>query len=224
MADAGATGAAVLYCAAVVVLLGMRSWQQWRATGSTGFNGFRGMARGAADRVAGICFVVAVVVGVASPVAAALDALPLLGRTEALRASGWVWLGLAVTVGGIVLGRAAQQAMGDAWRIGVDADEHTELVTTGLFRLVRNPIFTALIAVQAGTAVMAPTWLSILGVVLMVVGCQLQTRLVEEPYLLRSHGTAYLHYAARTGRFLPYLGRLSESNSHARSSTIDGAT
>ena len=139
---------------------------------------------------------VAVVVGVASPVAAAWDALPLLGRTEAWRASGLVWLGLAVTVGGIVLGRAAQQAMGDAWRIGVDADEHTELVTTGLFRLVRNPIFTALIAVQAGTAVMAPTWLSILGVVLMVVGCQLQTRgkdngavvfgMSRVPYVLRS--------------------------------------
>ena len=32
-------------------------------------------------------------------------------------------------------------------------------------------------------------------------------RLVEEPYLHRVHGTAYDRYAARTGRFLPWIGR-----------------
>src|SRR5919106_1033091 len=37
---------------------------------------------------------------------------------------------------------------------------------------------------------------------------QLQVRRVEEPYLARVHGPAYLSYAARTGRFLPGIGRL----------------
>jgi protein-S-isoprenylcysteine O-methyltransferase Ste14 len=35
-----------------------------------------------------------------------------------------------------------------------------------------------------------------------------QVRLVEEPYLRRVHGCAYETYAARTGRFLPRIGRL----------------
>jgi protein-S-isoprenylcysteine O-methyltransferase Ste14 len=34
-------------------------------------------------------------------------------------------------------------------------------------------------------------------------------RAVEAPYLLRVHGPAYAAYAARTGRFLPGVGRLS---------------
>jgi protein-S-isoprenylcysteine O-methyltransferase Ste14 len=37
---------------------------------------------------------------------------------------------------------------------------------------------------------------------------QVQVRLVEEPYLLRVHGDAYRAYAARTGRFVPGVGRL----------------
>ena len=34
-------------------------------------------------------------------------------------------------------------------------------------------------------------------------------RFVEEPYLRRAHGEAYRAYAARVGRFLPRIGRLS---------------
>ena len=44
---------------------------------------------------------------------------------------------------------------------------------------------------------------------LLVVGIQLQVRLVEEPYLSRVHGVRYQAYAARAGRFLPGLGRLT---------------
>ena len=98
--------------------------------------------------------------------------------------------------------------MGDSWRIGVDPSERTALVTDGGFALVRNPIFTAMIAVQAGTAAMAPTWLSVSGTAALVLACQVQTRCVEEPYLRRTHGTTYLGYAGGTGRFVHALGRL----------------
>jgi protein-S-isoprenylcysteine O-methyltransferase Ste14 len=36
---------------------------------------------------------------------------------------------------------------------------------------------------------------------------QLQVRLVEEPYLRRVHKDVWEQYAARTGRFLPWIGR-----------------
>jgi protein-S-isoprenylcysteine O-methyltransferase Ste14 len=42
----------------------------------------------------------------------------------------------------------------------------------------------------------------------VLLSIQIQVRLVEEPYLLRVHGDAYRRYAARTGRFVPGLGRL----------------
>jgi protein-S-isoprenylcysteine O-methyltransferase Ste14 len=62
---------------------------------------------------------------------------------------------------------------------------------------------------QVGTVLMASTWPGLSGVVAMVVACQVQVRLDEEPYLLRSHGRAYQVYAATTGRFLPCVGWLA---------------
>jgi protein-S-isoprenylcysteine O-methyltransferase Ste14 len=47
--------------------------------------------------------------------------------------------------------------------------------------------------------------------VLTVAAIQMQVRAVEEPYLLRTHGDNYAAYAARVGRFLPGLGRLTPS-------------
>jgi protein-S-isoprenylcysteine O-methyltransferase Ste14 len=56
-----------------------------------------------------------------------------------------------------------------------------------------------------------PNGASLVGLLALVVGIELQVRLVEEPYLLRTHGTAYTGWAAATGRFVPGVGRLSAS-------------
>lgn len=204
MNDLAATAAAVVYAAAAVLLLLVRSWRQYRLTGSTGFNGFRGAAQDPAARVAGIVFAAAVLVGLVAPWLAATGVLPAWDLPGVVAVFGAV-----VAVAGLLLGMTAQQAMGRSWRIGVDEAETTDLVTGGVFRLIRNPIFTALMMIQVGTAVMALTWLSLAGAVAMILACQAQTRLVEEPYLRRRHDTAYRAYAAGAGRFVPGLGRLT---------------
>jgi protein-S-isoprenylcysteine O-methyltransferase Ste14 len=103
---------------------------------------------------------------------------------------------------------AAQAGMGASWRVGVDATERTELVTTGAFAVVRNPIFTAMLTTMAGLALLVPTAVSATALLCLLVAVELQVRLVEEPYLLRTHRQAYDSYAAATGRFVPGLGRL----------------
>jgi protein-S-isoprenylcysteine O-methyltransferase Ste14 len=119
----------------------------------------------------------------------------------------------AITVGGLLLAVAgfigipvAQSAMGRSWRIGVDPGERTDLVTHGPFRLVRNPVFTAMITASAGLTTLTPTWPQLLAMTSLVAGIQLQVRVVEEPYLIATHD-GYAAYAARVGRFLPLIGR-----------------
>lgn len=206
MAEVGAVSAAVLYGAAIVLLLAVRSWQQHRTTGTAGFNGFRG-AKVPAARVAGIGFVTALLAGALSPILVSLHLLPPLWPGSRW-AAGLTVGGAALALAGVVLAVAAQAAMGISWRIGVDASERTDLVTHGPFALIRNPIFTALLIIQLGTAVMAPTWVAVVGAGALVLGLQLQVRLVEEPYLLTSHEISYPSYAARAGRFVPVVGRL----------------
>ena len=81
---------------------------------------------------------------------------------------------------------------------------------------MRNPIFTAMVAAQAGVALMVPTWVSGLALAALVAAVQLQVRAVEEPYLRGVHGADYDAYAARAGRFVPGIGRLTAPSSTER--------
>ncbi|WP_222709264.1 hypothetical protein [Nonomuraea sp. C10] len=69
-----------------------------------------------------------------------------------------------------------------------------------------------MIATAAGLAAMVPNLISLAALVLAVVAIELQVRAVEEPYLRRVHGAAYLWYAARVGRFLPGIGRMPHTS------------
>jgi protein-S-isoprenylcysteine O-methyltransferase Ste14 len=96
--------------------------------------------------------------------------------------------------------------MGDSWRIGVDPDARTALVVGGPFERVRNPIYTAMLLATAGLLLLVPNLASVLALAALVVGLEIHVRLVEEPYLLRTHGERYRSYAERTGRFIPGVG------------------
>jgi protein-S-isoprenylcysteine O-methyltransferase Ste14 len=143
-------------------------------------------------------------VGVGAPVAE-LAGLPPVAVADEPMVRG---LGILLAVLGILLAFGAQLGLGASWRIGVDESERTTLVTTGPFRLVRNPIFVAVILTFVGMALIVPNLVAVAGVIVAAVGIEAQVRLVEEPYLCRAHGMAYTDYASRVGRFVPGVGRL----------------
>lgn len=199
--------ALALYVVYLALAFGLRTVLQMRATGSSGFHGLGGHP-GSAEWTAGVLFAVALLLSVAAPV------LALIGTVEpiaVLDGSGMHAAGLAVTAAGILLTLYAQIAMGESWRIGVDPGERTALVTDGPFAWVRNPIFSAMIPTALGLAMLVPSPVAIAAVVALAVALELQVRVVEEPYLLRIHDDAYRWYATRTGRFVPWVGRMKGS-------------
>ena len=54
-------------------------------------------------------------------------------------------LALYIAFGGLAATLYAQLDMGESWRVGVDTSETTTLVRSGSFRLIRNPIFAAML-------------------------------------------------------------------------------
>jgi protein-S-isoprenylcysteine O-methyltransferase Ste14 len=196
-----AARALVLYLVYIALAFGLRGWLQWRRTGDRGFR-FGGFSAAPAERAGAILFVIALVLGLAAPV---LELVGALAAFEAFRAP---MLGTLLSLAGIAGTLHAQLAMGASWRVGVDPGERTALRTEGPFRLVRNPIFSWMILTAVGLALLVPNAASGLGLVALVVGIELQVRLVEEPHLLRTHGEAYARWASRTGRFVPGVGRL----------------
>lgn len=203
--------ALVLYLLGLAVVFGVRTWLQIRRTGSSGFHGISGRP-GSLRWFAGVLFVFALVLETAALALAVLEVhSPADGRTLDGLAVG----GLVIAVLGFFGVLAAQSGMGASWRIGVDESERTALVTDGIFGVVRNPIFTAMVAAQLGLTLMVPTWLSVAALLCLVVAVQLQVRLIEEPYLDHVHGPTYRDYAARTGRFVPAIGRASRTGTTA---------
>ena len=197
--------AIALYVAFLLLAFGWRTWLQWRRTGASGFHGISGRP-GSAEWLGGVLFVVALVLAFVAPILALADVhepLTALDRTPVHL------VGLVLAVGGIAATLIAQVAMGNSWRIGVDPDDRTSLVMTGPFAIVRNPIFAAMLPAALGLALMVPSVAALVGALGLLIAVELQVRVVEEPYLSRTHGAEYLGYAGRVGRFLPGIGRLS---------------
>ncbi len=115
--------------------------------------------------------------------------------------------GAALICAGIVLFAAAQLNLGASWRIGLDEGTKPGLVTGGLYRLSRHPIYLGFLTVFTGFAMMMPTLLSLFLLAAAYAGLRTQTR-IEEDFLLRTYGEPYRAYGRRVGRFLPGLGRM----------------
>ncbi|MBF6621004.1 MAG: isoprenylcysteine carboxylmethyltransferase family protein [Patulibacter sp.] len=197
--------ALVLYAVFFALAFGWRSWRQFRITGSSGFQGISGRP-GSAEWWGGVLFVVAIVLGVAGPVVQLTGTLDPL---SALDTPGAQVVGIALATSGIVVTVLSQLAMDTSWRVGIDESTRTDLVTHGVFGLVRNPIFSGMVVCAAGLALLAPNLLSLAGLLVLVLAIQLQVRRAEEPFLRRTLGAPYVDYASRVGRFVPGVGRLA---------------
>jgi protein-S-isoprenylcysteine O-methyltransferase Ste14 len=139
---------------------------------------------------------------------AVLDLTGGLDRIALLEGPVAQTAGVVLAIAALPLIVVAQEAMGRSWRIGVDPHEQTTLVTAGPFHWIRNPIYSGMLLMAAGIALILPSAATIAGLAVFVVAIELETRAVEEPYLLRTHGESFRRYAATSGRFLPGIGRL----------------
>lgn len=195
--------ALLIYAAWAVLGLGMRVLVQLLRTGDSGLR-VTAARPGTPQWWTGLLFLAAMIAGPAAALAARAGLDPVAALDHPVpRAAG-----TAAAVLGVAGSVAVQLAMGRSWRIGVDDAERTALVTGGPFRIVRNPIYTAVAGAVLGLALMVPNVIALAGAAAVVCSLELLVRRVEEPYLRRAHGPAYERYAGRVGRFLPGVGRL----------------
>jgi len=96
---------------------------------------------------------------------------------------------------------AAQIHMRNSFRIGIDQNAQTELVSNGLFRFSRNPIYVGMLGALLGLFLVTPNAFTLLINIIAYILVQIQVRL-EEDYLLKLHEKAFLTYKNRVRRFL----------------------
>lgn len=76
------------------------------------------------------------------------------------------FVGLILMLFALIWTIVAQNQMKNFWRIGIDIDMKTELVTSGLFSISRNPVFLGMIASLVGLFFLTPNAVSLLFLIL----------------------------------------------------------
>lgn len=129
-----------------------------------------------------------------------------------IETGGLALVGLLVAVAGAMLAWGAQVAMGVSWRVGIAEDAVGALVTDGLFRISRNPVFTGQLGLLLGVALAVPSLTTMIGAVLFWLAAR--TQIVSEERVLRARfGSAYDNYADRVPRWLgwPWVGQATHA-------------
>jgi len=130
--------------------------------------------------------------------------LPIPGlRYEWLsRSLAGVSIGLAIQAASLWLAISARRTLGANWSGAITEVANHALIRSGPYRLIRHPIYAAMIGMFAGTAIWTGTMHGVLAT-LVLSGAYLRKIPLEEANLRRVFGAEYETYVANSWALLP---------------------
>lgn len=100
----------------------------------------------------------------------------------------------------ITVTEVAQSQMRSSWRIGIDSETKTDLVTHGLYRFSRNPIYLGVLLGFGGLFLVTPNVLTAFFLIFGYAMLDVEIRL-EESHVRGMHGDVYDAYCKRVRRW-----------------------
>jgi protein-S-isoprenylcysteine O-methyltransferase Ste14 len=113
-------------------------------------------------------------------------------------------LGLFIQSASLLFAVWARWHLGRNWSGAVRIAVDHELIRTGPYRFLRHPIYTAMLGMTLGTAIVSGRYQAFLGIAILVLAYLRKTRL-EEQALLDNFGAAYEDYRRDTWALVPLL-------------------
>lgn len=113
--------------------------------------------------------------------------------------------GLALMLAGAAVNLLGRLALGRNWANQVTIYAEQTLVTTGVYGLVRHPLYASLIWLFTGIAVAYLNWAALLATLLVFVPMMIYRARLEETALAERF-TDYAAYQRRVGRLFPKIG------------------
>jgi protein-S-isoprenylcysteine O-methyltransferase Ste14 len=114
-------------------------------------------------------------------------------------------IGTVVLCLGMWLFYRSHADLGENWSVSLEIRENHQLVTSGVYRLMRHPMYTAIFLTALAQALLLSNWLagpSCLLAFLVMLAVRLGR---EETMMLNKFGEAYGEYMKRTKRLIPHL-------------------
>ncbi len=116
----------------------------------------------------------------------------------------WIrWAGVGIALAGFALLQWAQVILGKSWSDTPRMMKEQILITSGPYRMIRHPIYTAFLLILGSTLFISSNWLIGLcwiGMTALETASRVQ---FEEALMVEFFGDQYREYMKKTGRLLP---------------------
>lgn len=126
---------------------------------------------------------------------------------NAVRLGPSLWrelIGLLLALTALPMGYSVFRHLGRNITDTVETRADHQLVTTGIYAYIRHPLYTTGFLLFFGLGLLSGVWPVLILSVLVLFVLALRT-FEEERQLITRFGDRYVHYAERTGRFLPRI-------------------
>ena len=121
---------------------------------------------------------------------------------------GWAgWLGVAIFGVALWLLWRSHADLGRNWSVAAEVRERQTLITSGVFKYMRHPMYSAHWLWGIAQALLVHNWISGLASLAIFIPLYLLRVPREEKVMLHEFGDEYHQYMHRTGRVLPRLWR-----------------
>jgi protein-S-isoprenylcysteine O-methyltransferase Ste14 len=114
-------------------------------------------------------------------------------------------LGAAVMIFGVWLFWRSHSDLGKNWSVSLELESEHQLVTSGVYRYVRHPMYASFFAMALAQLLLVHNWLAGPAALLAVSLLYYVRRPREEAMLTEYFGSAYTRYVATTGGVFPLL-------------------
>jgi protein-S-isoprenylcysteine O-methyltransferase Ste14 len=115
------------------------------------------------------------------------------------------WTGVVIALLGFALLQWAQNTLGNSWSDSPRMMKEQTLITSGPYRTIRHPIYTAFILILGSTLLISANWLVGISWTAMTVLETISRIRFEEGLMLDFFGNQYREYMQKTGRLFPKI-------------------
>lgn len=114
-------------------------------------------------------------------------------------------IGILLLIIGAGISISARKTLGTNWAHAFEyqVKKKQELVTSGIYRYIRHPIYTGVILGFIGGELVAKSYLVLIGI--FIITAVYHQALLEEKLLVKHFGDSYRRYMKRTKILIPYL-------------------
>lgn len=120
------------------------------------------------------------------------------------------WAGAAVMVASLWLFWRSHVDLGQNWSVSLELRENHQLVSHGVYRWVRHPMYTSIWLWGLAQGMMLANWFAGWSVMPAFAAMYFVRMPREERLMYEEFGDSYREYARRTGRLFPRLVRVAE--------------